>query len=60
MPNRHETELRKKEKTIASIVEATELLVGARSDSLPTVREIAKKSGYSIGSFRAYPVDAYT
>ena len=51
MLNRHETELRKKEKTIASIVEATELLVGARSDSLPTVREIAKKSGYSIGSF---------
>ena len=51
MPTRHETELRKKEMTIASIVKATELLVGARSDSLPTVREIAKKSGYSIGSF---------
>jgi AcrR family transcriptional regulator len=50
MPIRHETELRKKEKTIASIIEATELLVSARSDSLPTVREIAKKSGYSIGS----------
>ena len=50
MPTRHETELRKKEMTIASIVKATELLVGARSDSLPTVREIAKKSGYSIGS----------
>jgi AcrR family transcriptional regulator len=50
MSIRREAELRKKEKTVATIVEATELLVSDGSDSLPTAREIAKKSGYSIGS----------
>ena len=50
MSIRRETELRKKEQTIASIMEATELLVIDSSGSLPTVREVAKRSGYSIGS----------
>lgn len=50
MSIRRETELRKKEQTIASILKATQLLVSNGSDSLPTVREVAKRSGYSIGS----------
>ena len=50
MSIRRETELRKKEQTIASIMEATALLVIDSSGSLPTVREVAKRSGYSIGS----------
>ena len=50
MSIRRETELRKKEQTIASIMEATELLVIDSPGSLPTVREVAKRSGYSIGS----------
>jgi AcrR family transcriptional regulator len=50
MSIRRETELRKKDQTIASIIEATQLLVMDGSESLPTVREVAKRSGYSIGS----------
>lgn len=54
MPINEESIREKKEATVRSIVEATGLLLKEKMVTAPHAREIAKKSGYSLGTIYNY------
>ena len=53
MPN-SDTDYGKKDAASEALLEATALLVKEQFQAMPTARDVAKKSGYSVGTLYRY------